>query len=172
MCLQHLPPHYDNAHCVIIWQSEQTCITQASVSLEDRIASGSRRRGLNGNGLPWRKPKLLVSPYSGEEDGACSLVRLIVFGVTHSAGSLSGYHAPGVWSLTPQMSEENLHNLSETEVIPALPHYKPPSKLIYWRSVCIHYSWFQNLPNWIGQLIRGLHRRNVMLCWCWHENII
>lgn len=94
--MQHLPPHYDNAHCVIIWESEQTSITQASVSLEDRIASGSHRRGLNGNGLPWRKPKLFVSPYSGEEEGACSLVCLIVLGVTHSVGCLPGYHAPGV----------------------------------------------------------------------------
>lgn len=71
-------------HIVLSFGSEQTSITQASASLEDRNTSGSDRRGLTGNDLLWRKPKLFVSPYSGEEEGACLLVCLLVFVFAHT----------------------------------------------------------------------------------------
>lgn len=62
------PPHYDNAHCVVIWQSEQTTSHKRACAWN---ASGSGGRGLNGNDLLWRKPKLFVSPHSREEEEVC-----------------------------------------------------------------------------------------------------
>lgn len=70
------PLHYGSAHCVVIWQSEQTTSHKRGCAWN---ASGSGGRGLNGNDLLWRKPKLFVSPYSREEKEVHLLVCLIVF---------------------------------------------------------------------------------------------
>lgn len=46
---------------VLSGESEQTSVVQASPRSEDRVAPGSGGRGLNGEDLLWREPKLLAS---------------------------------------------------------------------------------------------------------------